>query len=150
MFCFCLLVFVLGSSALSLRHDIELSPREREVQAGRQPLGGIRSHLIFGSCMLEGERCGWEGSPALWDARVDLRMCPAWVCFPFSVTCASKSSYSISWAVYIVSTSLIQACFNLLQLCFLNISLKCFYSHFTSLSMWAKPDNVTQHMLLIE
>lgn len=59
-------MFVLGSSAFSLRRDMELSPGEREVQAGREPLGGIRSHLIFGSCVPEGERCGWEGSPELW------------------------------------------------------------------------------------
>lgn len=53
-----------GSSALSLKHDIEFSLREREVQAGTEPLGGIRSHLDFGSCLPEGERWGWEGSPA--------------------------------------------------------------------------------------
>lgn len=35
-----------------------LSPGERGVQVGTEPLAGIMSHLIFGSCPLEG------GSPA--------------------------------------------------------------------------------------
>lgn len=31
------------------------------MQAGTEPLGGIRSHLIFGCCTPEGEM-RWEGS----------------------------------------------------------------------------------------
>lgn len=78
MFSFSLLVFVLGSGALSLRHDTELSPGDRGVQAGREPLGGIRSHLIFGSCMPEGEMwmggdtCAHAGVPGLTGRRAQL------------------------------------------------------------------------------
>lgn len=62
-----------GFKCLVSGYDTELSPGQKEVQAGREPLGGIRSHPIFGSCMPGGERCGWEGSPVLWGASLDLQ-----------------------------------------------------------------------------
>ena len=56
---------LLGSSASSLRYGTELSTGEQEVRAGREPRGGLGSHLVFGCCMPGGEGALCSGVPGM-------------------------------------------------------------------------------------